>query len=140
MLPYAYGSIHKIGGKGKRTRPWRVRISNGHKFDEEKQKYVRKYLTIGYFSTKKEAIEELALYNNRHYSISKSNLTFDNVYEEFIVEYEKTRSKSTCRTVKAAYRYFQGIGNIKMKELRIPLLKKVINDAYVLETKYEIVY
>ena len=49
MLPYVYGSIHKIGGKGKRTRTWRVRISDGQKFDEEKQKYVRKYLAIGYF-------------------------------------------------------------------------------------------
>ena len=54
MLPYVYGSIHKIGGNGKRTRTWRVRISDGQKFDEEKQKYVRKYLAIGYF-------EELAL-------------------------------------------------------------------------------
>lgn len=48
MLPYVYGSINKIGGKGKRTRTWRVRISDGQKFDEEKQKYVRKYLAIGY--------------------------------------------------------------------------------------------
>ena len=44
-LPNGYGSVHKLSGK--RRKPWRVRISAGYSYNEEKDTFVRKYKTLG---------------------------------------------------------------------------------------------
>ena len=50
-LPNGYGSVHKLSGK--RCKPWRVRISAGYIYNEEKDTFVRKYKTLGHFDTRK---------------------------------------------------------------------------------------
>lgn len=49
-LPNGYGSVHKL--KGKRRKPWRVRITDGFVYDLVEDKQVQKYKTLGYYETK----------------------------------------------------------------------------------------
>lgn len=76
-LPNGYGTIYKLGGK--RRRPWIARRPVG-KIRDDNKKIVRvQYETIGYYATRKDALEALALIANE--PIRKNNpLTLEEIY------------------------------------------------------------
>ena len=57
-LPNGFGSVHKLTGN--RRKPWRARKTVGWDFDPVEKKAKQKYITIGYYTTQKDAIQALA--------------------------------------------------------------------------------
>ena len=75
-LPSGYGSIRKLSGK--RRRPFAVRVTTGWT-DEGVQ--VRRYL--GYFATRREALEALDQYNHNPYDLDARGITFGELYKKW---------------------------------------------------------
>lgn len=74
--PNGYGSINKLSGK--RRRPYWVRTPLITECVDGVIRHTRQ--TIGYYATKKEAIEALAEYNKDPYVLSKA--TFEEIWEK----------------------------------------------------------
>lgn len=132
-LPNGYGSVHKLSGK--RRKPWRVRISAGYSYNEEKDTFVRKYKTLGYFDTRKLALEALADYNKNPYDLDVHTTTFAELYDKWFEGYSKKQTVSANRTIIAARRYCSSIENMRVKDIRSYHLKECINNGYVISTE-----
>ena len=75
--PNGYGSVVPL--KGKRRRPYAVRITVGYD-DNGKQKYGY----LGYYETRKEALYQLSLYNANPYDIDLKSLTLQDIYQRYV--------------------------------------------------------
>lgn len=109
-LPNGYGSVTKLSGK--RRNPYQVKKTVG--WDDKGHP---KYLIIGYYSTRKEALEKLAEFNTNPYNIEANNYTVEKVWEAFLKNNDL--SDVTIKNHKSTYtNYFQDIKNHKYKEIR----------------------
>lgn len=123
--PNGYGSIAKLSGS--RRRPYWVRKSvtvwneKGHPV----------YETIGYYATKKEALQALADFNENPIDLSKNRLTFSEVYDKWSTKKFEEISASAVRTYKSAFSYCKPLYNIKMNELTIEQIQDIIDHADV---------
>ena len=68
-LPNGYGSVHKLSGNR-----WRARKTTGWSLDKKTMKYKQEYTTLGYYPTKKEALQALAAYNEQPYDLDNNLL------------------------------------------------------------------
>lgn len=128
-LPNGYGSVHKLPGK--RRKPWRVRKTDGWELDEENQTGKQKYITIGYYATKAEALQALADYNENPYDIKTDTITFAEVYDKWSDEHFKEIVPSAARTWKSAYSYCKPLYKMRMKDIRTIHLERTIADAAI---------
>ena len=128
-LPNGFGSVHKLPGN--RRKPWRARKTSGWVTDSKTGEVKQKYLTIGYFSTQKEALQALADYNENPYDISTDNITFSEVYEKWSDVHFQTIVPSACRTWKSAYSYCKPLYNMRMKDIRVNHLEETIKNVTV---------
>jgi len=124
--PNGYGSIAKLSGS--RRRPYWVRKAvtqwnpeNGYPI----------YETIGYYATRKEAMQALAEYNENPYDLGKNRLTFAEVYEKWSNKKFSEISASAVRTYKSAYSYCKPLYDIKMNELTVDQLQDIVDHAEV---------
>lgn len=102
-LPNGYGTVYKLNDSPRR-RPWIIR-KNGK--------------TIGYASTKKEAMEILSEYNTQPWDVKKKKLTFADVFEKMIEAYSSRVSSETIRGYKSRYKtHCQSLKDIPYSEIR----------------------
>lgn len=73
--PNGSGSVYKV--KGKRRKPWRVRVTV---FTDG----LRTQKDLGYTATRKEGLELLAGYISNPYDIGLDKMTFKNVYDKWL--------------------------------------------------------
>jgi len=107
--PNGYGSVYKLSGR--RRNPWRVVVSAGYSPDGKR---IRR--TVGYFSTKKEALNALGVYNAAPYSLER--LTFEDVYKSWFDERSKEVSEMTAEHYKIAYNHSAALWKKKFADLR----------------------
>ena len=81
--PNGFGTVIKMSGK--RRKPWRAIKTIGYDYETGKQKRA----TIGYYETRKEALEELISYNKNPYDIDASKITFDELYKKWSIQHFK---------------------------------------------------
>ena len=67
--PNKYGSITKLTGN--RRKPWMVRIYKGMKVNHETKKAYPEQIVLGYYASRKEAMDALAEYNLNPYNIDR---------------------------------------------------------------------
>ncbi len=120
-LPNGYGSVYKLSGK--RRKPWIVRKTT--KCTSDKQEYI----TIGYYETKEQGLQALALYNANPYDINSTKLTFENIYDEWSKEKFETISQSNINGYKASYKLCSSLYNVPFIELRKSHLQKVVDNC-----------
>ena len=130
-LPNGYGSVHKLNDK-KRRKPWRARISIGYVYDEIKDRQIRQYKTLGYYETKQQALQALAIYNENPYDIDSNKITFSECYEKWTENYFEKITPSAKRTIEASYQYCSILYSMRMKDIRTYHLKGCINDGYII--------
>ena len=130
-LPNGYGSVHKLSDK-KRRKPWRARITTGYVYDEEKDRQIRQYKTLGYYETKQQALQALATYNENPYDLDTDKITFSECYEKWTEDYFQKISPSAIRTVEASYRYCSSLYDMRMKDIRTYHLKGCMDDGYII--------
>lgn len=117
--PNGYGSVYKL--KGRRRRPWIARITMGWA-PEGKQLFQ----TIGYFETKQQGMDALALHRVNPVS-PRANITLEELYQEWSKIKYKHISKSTRDNYKAAWKYIRRFEKIKFKDLRTSHWQSVID-------------
>lgn len=111
------GSITKL--KGKRRRPWAVRISY-----KDNASTKRKYL--GYFETKKEAQEVLFNYNKNPLLFSGQtfkeikNLWYSSIKDKFL--------PVSLSTIKIALKYFSILDDYKISDIKLFQLQKIFDE------------
>ena len=129
-LPNGYGSIVKLSGK--RSKPFRAVKTDKWVFDPVTRRSKQIRFTIGYYTTREEAMIALAEYNKNPYDINADNITFSEVYEKWSESYFPTLSNpSSIRTVKAAYGHCNGLYNMRMCDIRVSHLEGTIINAQV---------
>lgn len=129
-LPNGFGTVYKLPGR--RSKPFRAVKTDKWILDSITGKCKQIRFTIGYFSTREEAMIALATYNENPYDIKTDTITFKEVYERWYNNYFPTLSSpSSVRTVKAAYAYCNGLYDMRMKDIRVEHLEGTILDAQV---------
>lgn len=126
-LPNGYGSITKLSGK--RRKPYIVRITTDTVYDENigDMKLLRPVL--GYYSTKKEAVQALAEYNEKPYDLGAKNITFEKLYNMWKEEKFKNISVKSTQTYKAAFNHSKSIVDIPIREIRKHHLQDAISNC-----------
>lgn len=121
-LPNGYGSVYKLSGK--RRKPFIARKTIGWN-DEGKQIY----RTIGYYETKKLALQALADFNDNPYDIEVSALTFSDVFDRWKEQKFNDISKSAINGYNAAYETSKELHDVKFVDIKTMHLQSIINNC-----------
>ena len=108
-LPNGYGSVYKLSGK--RRHPWAARKTVG--WENRDGKAVRKVKFIGYYSTRAEAMQALAAYNEN--PLVQKSYTLADVYALWS---ERKYEKISPRTVKVYESYFANLSPIHSMDIK----------------------
>lgn len=97
-LPNKYGSVTKLSGN--RRRPYVVRIYAGIKTNYETMKAYPKQEVLGYYATRKEAMQALAEYNANPFNIDRNTVTIGELWDQIkdTVDVSDERRKTYKRT------------------------------------------
>ena len=79
-LPPKFGSITKL--KGNLRRPFMVRIYDGMKVNFETKKAYPKQIVLGYYATRKEAMDALVEYNANPYNLNRQKVTIREIWDQ----------------------------------------------------------
>lgn len=121
-LPNGYGSVYKLSGN--RRKPWIARKTIGWT-DEGKQQYY----TIGYFTSRKKALDALAEYNKNPYNADTANITFKEVFEMWSKQKYPKISQSNQNGYNAAYTIAKNLHDMEFNKIKAMHLQKVINNC-----------
>lgn len=119
--PNGYGSVYKLSGK--RRRPFVVSITTGYNESTGKQKRQ----IIGYYTTRKEAMQVLADYNTNGIVI-KSDMTLEQIYNDWSARKYPQASEQAVRCDKMAWKKFAALHNKPITNIRTAELQKIIDD------------
>lgn len=115
--PNGYGSVYKL--QGNRRRPWAARKTVGKKPNGQLE-----YAFVGFYATKREAMEGLARYNASPYD---PKTTFASVYERWAEECLPELSKATQHSYIQAKRHLSGLFPMKMAEIKLEHLQPIFD-------------
>ena len=125
-LPNGYGSVTKLSGK--RRKPYIARITSGMEFDEKKQDYVQKRITLGYFEKKSEALEALAKYSKNPYSVLEASMTLRELWDT--IKDDVKASDDRKRVYRTTFdRYMTSLADMPVKEIKTKHLQQAIDDC-----------
>ena len=125
-LPNGFGNVSKLPGK--RRKPWRARKTIGWDVNEAALTVKQKYLTIGYYETRQEAIQALAQYNSNPFDI-KSDITFAEVYEKWSERKFEEVSRSNVNGYQASYKLCSSIYGVPFANLKLSHLQGVVDSS-----------
>lgn len=127
-MPNGFGTVYKLSGK--RRKPWIARKTVGWSVDPEKHTSKQEYLTVGYYSTRQEALQALSAFNDNPYDLEMSRTTFEDIYNRWFKDkFNDESNPSTIRNYTSAYKYCSSLYNLKMADIRPPQLQAAINSA-----------
>ena len=112
-LPNGFGSIKQLSGK--RRNPYAAYPPVKEFTLEGKPKQPK---AIGYFPTYNEAYTALAEYNKEPYNLGSSEMTFADLYGAFTDYKSSLVGKSSMRSYKTAYRYFEPLADKPFRLLK----------------------
>lgn len=113
------GSVYKL--KGKRRKPWVVRVTTGYSIDGRQ---LRK--TIGTFVSKREAQEVLFTYNKNPMLFSKK--TFKEIREIWWNNYKKNiKAKTTISTNEYRIEKLKELDNFKITDIKLFMLQELFD-------------
>lgn len=119
-LPNGYGSVYKL--QGNRRRPWIARKTIGWA-DDGKQLYY----TVGYFASKKEALDALAEYNRNPIGEARDT-TLGEIYEKWAEKEYQTLSTSTANGYRAVWKRLSILADQPVRFIKTSHLQDVIDN------------
>lgn len=119
--PNGYGSIVKLSGN--RRRPYCVRKA----VTQWNDKGYPVYEVIGYFATKKEAMQTLAEYNTAPYDLKRDKITFADVYYEWCERKYPEISSTLAASYTVAFKRLEAVHDVPVVQLRTPQLQDLID-------------
>ena len=123
--PNGYGTVYKLSDK-RRRRPWAVRVTDSWTIENGKLK--RKYKYLGYFESRKDALQALSAYNTDP-TFTAKDIGFVDLYKMWAEEKFPTFSKSTAKAYTAAFNLCKPLYGSNFKDLRRPQLQRVIAEC-----------
>ena len=131
-LPNGFGQISEIKGKNLR-KPFRAMVTV--KKDQNGRPVCRLLKPEAYFSTYNEAYLALSEYNKNPYDLDDSILV-EELYQQWSEKYFKTlKSKSSERTITAAWAYCEPVYRMRAKDIRARHIKSIIENIISPNTK-----
>ncbi len=124
-LPNGYGGVVKLTGN--RRRPYAARITTGWILNDNTGKKVQRYHILGYASTRAEALQMLAKYNDYPIDGEALKFTFSDIYERWSKEKYPNTSYSSIKCYRAAYAVCSDIEDIPFRDLRLDDLQRVVD-------------
>lgn len=126
-LPNGFGNVSKLSGK--RRNPWRARKTVGWEIDEKTKKSKQKYVTIGYYATRQQALQALTEYNTNPYDLDASKITFAEVYKKWAEKKFEDISSSNISGYRASYKLCEALYNIKFADIKLTHLQSVVDNS-----------
>lgn len=126
-LPNGYGGVVKLAGN--RRRPYAARITTGWYFNENTGKKIQHFQILGYSSTREEALQILAKYNDYPIDGAALKFTFSDIYERWSEEKFPNTSYSNIKCYRAAYAICKDIADIPFRNLRLDDLQRVVDKS-----------
>ena len=123
------GTVYKLSGK--RRNPWIARKTKGWEINEQTGKAKQLYITIGYYSSRSDALAALINYNENPYDIDSKSITFAEVYERWSKVHFETIVRSAQRTWVSAFNHSAPLHKMRMRDIRANHLDGTIQDADV---------
>lgn len=123
--PNGWGSVYCMRDKTRRN-PWRVT-----KTIKDTETGKRKVITLGYCRTKKEGLDLLSKYNYNPYDLTRNNMTFSQVYEQWKESHFSNITKRTQTMYNSFYRYFEPIKDTPIRDLNLLQLQNLFNNFTV---------
>ena len=122
-LPNSYGSVYKLSGN--RRRPWAARKTTGWKDNGQPE-----YTFIGYYASRREALEALSEYNKNPYDVALSKTTFDELYKMWSAEHYRKISQSGITSYRSVYVGCCGkLWTMPVKEIKLDHLQKAMDES-----------
>ena len=118
--PNGYGSVVKQSGN--RRRPYVVRKTTGY---NDKGQPI--YYAIGYYATRREAIDALAEYNRNPYDLNRSKYTVADVYNEWVETELPKLSQSNQVALRSAYKHCAPLYDVPFRSLKKYQMQNVID-------------
>ena len=115
-----YGGIVKLGGK--RRNPYGVRVTTGWENGKQRFKY------IGYYPTRKDALYELARFNNEHYHLDSRKITFEQLYYQWLSHRKSNASKNVINQYRMAFNASKPLHKMKFYTIKGFHMEDVINN------------
>lgn len=119
--PNGFGSVSKLSGK--RRRPWIARVTTGTEIDFENQKAKQLRQTVGYYATKKEALEALAKFTENPFNLESSKVTFRQCYEGAKEDFSEARAHN----YRSAFRYLEPIADLPIRSIKAAQMQRCID-------------
>ena len=131
--PNGYGSVYKLSGR--RRRPYAARITVGFKDNETTGKSYPIYKFLGYYVTRKEAMNALAIYNSNPEAITtidnalvpSSKITLQKLYDEWSAEHFQTIKKANH--YESAFKILKPLYDHSITSLKIGDYEKVFEES-----------
>lgn len=120
-LPNNYGTVYKLNGA--RRHPWIARKLVGKTPDHATRRMVPQYVTIGYYSTRSEALDALAMHNADPQEPGLRRKTVADVYEAWSSEAFPKLKETGHYT--AAFKVLSGISDRPIADLKLDDLQFV---------------
>lgn len=127
MLPRGYGSITKRDKTYKRC--YWARGASVYYIDEETGELKEKRKSLGFFSTRKEALHALEKYHRERNLLSRDDATFAEIYERWWQEKFPTVRESTVYTYEHAFDLCGALHKRLISELRLSDLQEIIDKS-----------
>ncbi len=123
--PNGYGSITKLSGN--RRKPYMVRITDGRIATDDGIKISR--IVLGYYSTRKEAVQALAEFNTKPYDLKQKGITFDEVYKMWSEKKFKKISGQSATSYKTSFKHAVTIKDMPIRDIKTVHMQKTIDDC-----------
>lgn len=124
--PPNYGSITKL--KGTRRRPFMVRITTGRVVNFETKKAYNKQTVLGYYATRKEAMQALTEYNANPYNLERQTVTIREIWNTVkdTINVSDSRKEAYDRTWR---KYIEPIADKRIVEVKTAALQDLFNSV-----------
>lgn len=122
-LPNRFGTIYRLPGK--RRRPYVAKKFIGKRIDSETNRVKVEYAIIGYYETKKAAIEALSAFHSDPYDLNKKSYTLSDVYSAWAEEHFPTMRDASC--YRAAFKVLAPLHETPFSDLNIDLIQLVMD-------------
>lgn len=126
-MPNGFGSAAKIGGDKRRRNPWRARVTDGWEWNEEKGKAVQKFVTIGYFPSKKAALQALSEYHKNPVAIGSGSVTFKDVFDLWLEKDGQKLTEKNLLTHTNAFKKSEPLHAMKMRDIKADDMQKIMD-------------
>lgn len=142
--PNGFGSISKLPGN--RRRPFRVRKTDGWEYVDKVTREIvthpteeqlfnnsltvrQKYVNVGYYTTRQEAMIALAEYNKDPFDLHLASITFEEVFDKWSEVHFPKVSDSNVKGYQAAYRLCGNLEKMRIVDIKLDHLQRVVDES-----------